>query len=194
MYAYPAQGGEGVDAYVIDTGINIEHQDFEGRAVWGVTIPERERDTDGLGHGTHVAGTIGGKTYGVAKKVTLIAVKVLNSRGSGTTSDVIAGIEWAAAASQKSGKKSLANMSLGGGQSTALNRAVEAAIAGGMQFAVAAGNSNANACYSSPSSVATAVCVGASNIYDKRAYFSNYGKCVSIFAPGMLLTNVNNCV
>lgn len=195
-YLYAAEGGEGVDAYVIDTGTNIEHVDFEGRANWGKTIPSGDADIDGNGHGTHCSGTIAGKKYGVAKKAKVYAVKVLRSNGSGTMADVVAGVEWAAKAhidqvkAAKDGKRkgfkgSVANMSLGGGKTKALDDTVNAAVTVGIHFAVAAGNDNADACNYSPAAAAKAVTVGASAIDDTRAYFSNYGKCTDIFAPGL---------
>ena len=138
-YLYTEDGGEGVDAYVIDTGTNIDHVDFEGRAHWGKTIPVGDPDEDGNGHGTHCSGTIAGKKFGVAKKANVYAVKVLKSNGSGTMSDVVKGVEWAAishtdkVAAAKKGKSkkfkgSVANMSLGGGKSTTLDLAVNAAV------------------------------------------------------------------
>ncbi|KAK1758509.1 peptidase S8/S53 domain-containing protein [Echria macrotheca] len=195
-YLYAAEGGEGVDAYVIDTGTNVEHVDFEGRAKWGKTVPEGDADVDGNGHGTHCSGTIAGKKYGVAKKANVYAVKVLRSNGSGTMADVIAGVEWAAEShiknvkAAKDGKRkgfkgSVANMSLGGGKTRTLDDTVNAAVAAGLHFAVAAGNDNADACNYSPAAAADAVTVGASAIDDSRAYFSNYGKCTDIFAPGL---------
>lgn len=191
-YVYAPETGHGVDAYVIDTGINTEHDDFEGRAVWGMTIPEDDADEDGNGHGTHCSGTIAGKKYGVAKKANLIAVKVLGSNGSGSMSDVVKGVEWTVNShldkvkSKKKGfKGSVANMSLGGGKSPALDRAVNGAVKAGVHFAVAAGNDNRDACDYSPASAELAVTVGASTLGDERAYFSNYGKCTDIFAPGL---------
>ena len=195
-YLYSTDGGEGVDVYVIDTGTNIEHVDFEGRAHWGKTIPANDEDADGNGHGTHCSGTIAGKKYGVAKKANVYAVKVLKSNGSGTMSDVVKGVEWAAISHVKSteaakkGKKkgfkgSAANMSLGGGKSVTLDLAVNGAVDAGLHFAVAAGNDNADACNYSPAAADKAVTVGASNLADERAYFSNYGKCTDIFAPGL---------
>ncbi|KAK9447242.1 peptidase S8/S53 domain-containing protein [Limtongia smithiae] len=192
QYVYDAEGGEGVTAYVIDTGINVDHVDFEGRALWGKTIPTGDADADGNGHGTHCSGTVAGSKYGIAKKATVVAVKVLRSNGSGTMSDVIKGVEFAAeshAAEAKAGKKgwkgSVANMSLGGGKSPALDMAVNAAVDMGIHFAVAAGNDNADACSYSPAAADKAVTVGASTLGDERAYFSNFGKCVDIFAPGL---------
>ncbi|KAI8813716.1 peptidase S8/S53 domain-containing protein [Cladochytrium replicatum] len=187
-YEYEADAGDGVTAYIVDTGINIEHVDFEGRAVWGKTIPDGDPDRDDNGHGTHVAGTVGGKKYGVAKKVKLVAVKVLRSSGSGTLSDVVKGIEYVLnqhiAASKKGKARSVANMSLGGGKSPSLDRAVDVAVEGGVHFAVAAGNDNQDACNYSPAASVKAITVGATNIDDEKAYFSNYGRCVNILAPG----------
>jgi len=191
-YLYAEEGGEGVDAYVIDTGTNVKHVDFEGRATWGQTIPQGDADEDGNGHGTHCSGTIAGKKFGVAKKANVYAVKVLRSNGSGTMSDVVKGVEWAAESHIKKSKKgdkkfkgSVANMSLGGGSSRTLDLAVNAAVDAGIHFAVAAGNDNADACNYSPAAAEKAVTVGASTLADERAYFSNYGKCTDIFAPGL---------
>lgn len=192
QYLYDSEGGSGVTAYIIDTGININHEEFGGRAEWGSTIPAGDADVDGNGHGTHCAGTIGSTSYGVAKDAKLVAVKVLRSNGSGSMSDVVKGVEFAAKSHQeevKAGKKgfkgSAANMSLGGGKSTALDLAVNAAVKAGLNFAVAAGNENQDACNTSPAAAENAITVGASTISDARAYFSNYGKCVDIFAPGL---------
>ena len=155
-YVYDQHGGEGVDVYVIDTGINVAHVEFDGRASWGKTIPQNDVDEDGNGHGTHCAGTIASKTYGVAKAAHVIAVKVLGSNGSGTMSDVVAGVLFAsdsaklkaeeakkefAATGKTSHKGSVANMSLGGGKSRALDQAVDSAVDEGLHFAVAAGKS-----------------------------------------------------
>ncbi|KAK6504946.1 Suppressor of the cold-sensitive snRNP biogenesis mutant brr1-1 [Arthrobotrys musiformis] len=190
-YLYSPDAGEGVNAYVIDTGTNIDHVDFEGRANWGKTIPANDEDRDGNGHGTHCSGTIAGKKYGVAKKAKVYAVKVLKSNGSGTMSDVVKGVEWAftdhvkRSKSEKGFKGSVANMSLGGGKSPTLDKAVNAAVMAGIFFAVAAGNDNRDACNYSPAAAELAVTVGASTLSDDRAYFSNHGKCVDIFAPGL---------
>lgn len=186
-YDYPESAGSDVDAYIIDTGINTQHVEFEGRATWGFAVDNVK--TDGNGHGTHVSGTVAGKTYGIAKKANLIAVKVLNSGGSGTTAGVVKGIQFAANAAKNSGKKSVANMSLGGGRSSALDSAVANAVASGLHFAVAAGNSADDACYYSPADVSTAVTVAASTSSDTLAYFSNIGKCVDIIAPGLDITS-----
>ncbi|KAL9056516.1 MAG: hypothetical protein Q9162_002892 [Coniocarpon cinnabarinum] len=195
-YLYAEDGGEGVDVYVIDTGTNIHHVDFGDRAKWERTVPQNDPDEDGNGHGTHCSGTIAGKKYGVAKKANIRAIKVLRSNGSGTMSDVVKGVEHAAEAHLKSmkdakdGKRkgfkgSAANMSLGGGKSPTLDATVNAAVDAGIHFAVAAGNDNANSCNYSPASAEKAVTVGATNLADERAYFSNYGKCNDIFAPGV---------
>lgn len=191
-YLYDTDAGKGVTAYVIDTGVNVNHEQFGGRAVWGATIPSDDTDTDGNGHGTHCAGTIGSKDYGVSKKAKIVAVKVLKSNGSGTMADVVKGVEFAANAHIKEAKEaksgfkgSTANMSLGGGKSPALDLAVNAAVKAGLHFAVAAGNDNADACNYSPAAAENAITVGASTLSDGRAYFSNYGKCVDIFAPGL---------
>ncbi|KAL9042042.1 MAG: hypothetical protein Q9180_000879 [Flavoplaca navasiana] len=195
-YLFSSDGGEGVDVYVIDTGTNYNHVDFEGRAHWGKTIPAGDADEDGNGHGTHCSGTIAGKKFGVAKKANVYAVKVLRSNGSGSMSDVVKGVEWAAirhadnVKAAKAGKKkgfkgSTANMSLGGGKSPTLDLAVNAAVDLGLHFAVAAGNDNADSCNFSPAAAEKAVTVGASTIADERAYFSNFGKCNDIFAPGL---------
>ncbi|KAF9579898.1 serine protease, partial [Lunasporangiospora selenospora] len=198
-YEYDSDGGKDVTVYVIDTGVYVDHKDFEGRATWGKTIPSGDDDVDGNGHGSHCAGTIAGKTYGVAKKANIVAVKVLRSNGSGSMSDVVGGIVFASEQHlerQKSeGSKyrgSVANMSLGGGKSRALDDAVTRAIKTGLHFAVAAGNDNKDACNYSPANVETAVTVGASTLSDDRAYFSNHGECVDIFAPGLNIKSVWN--
>ncbi|KAF9380177.1 serine protease [Mortierella sp. AD011] len=191
-YEHDPEGGDGVTVFVIDTGINVSHNDFDGRATWGATIPYGDQDVDGNGHGTHCAGTIGGTSYGVAKKAKVVAVKVLRSNGSGTMSDVVAGVDFAVqehlSLKAKKGNKyrgSVANMSLGGGKSRPLDAAVTNAVDEGLHFAVAAGNDNRDACYYSPAGVEAAVTVGASTVYDERAYFSNHGSCVDIFGPGL---------
>ncbi|KAL1924014.1 uncharacterized protein VTP21DRAFT_7049 [Calcarisporiella thermophila] len=184
-YIHDPSGGTGITAYVIDTGIDIQHPEFEGRAKWGATFAS-DGDVDGNGHGTHVAGTIGSKTYGVAKKANLVAVKVLNAQGSGTYSDVIAGINWAANDAKNNGaNKSVANMSLGGGASDSVDEAVNSAVDSGLHMAVAAGNSNDDACKYSPARASKAIGVAASDSRDQKASFSNHGKCVHIIAPGV---------
>jgi serine protease len=177
-----------VHVYVIDTGIRATHTQFGGRvSSTGFTAVNDGRGTaDCNGHGTHVAGTAAGAVYGVAKQATLHAVRVLNCNGSGTTSGVIAGVEWVTA---NHVKPAVANMSLGGGASTALDDAVRNSIAAGVTYAVAAGNSNANACNSSPARVSQALTVGSSTSGDARSSFSNFGTCVDLFAPGSSITS-----
>jgi serine protease len=176
-----------VAVYVIDTGIRASHTEFGVRVAGGFTaIADGNGTTDCNGHGTHVSGTIGGATYGIAKGVTFHPVRVLNCSGSGTTSGVIAGIDWVTA---NRILPAVANMSLGGGASTALDDAVRRSAAAGITYAVAAGNSNADACGSSPARVSQALTVGASTSGDVRSSFSNFGTCVDIFAPGSSITS-----
>ncbi|EUC44496.1 hypothetical protein COCMIDRAFT_98113 [Bipolaris oryzae ATCC 44560] len=185
-YTYDTSGGEGTCAYIIDTGIQVNHPEFEGRATWLANYADSS-NTDGNGHGTHVAGTIGSKTYGVAKKTQLYAVKVLNASGSGTNSGVIAGINFVAtdATTRSCPNGAVANMSLGGSRSTAVNSAAANAVTAGVFFAVAAGNSAANAANYSPASEPTVYTVGATDSSDRLATFSNYGTSVDILAPGV---------
>lgn len=180
-YTYTTTG-TGVNVYVIDTGIRRTHVDFGGRASVGFdAIGDGRNGSDCNGHGTHVAGTIGGATWGVAKAVRLFAVRVLNCSGSGTTSGVISGVNWVTANHRK---PAVANMSLGGGISSSLDSAVSNSIAAGVTYAVAAGNSNTNAANSSPARVGAAITVGSSTSSDARSSFSNFGSVVDIFAPG----------
>jgi subtilisin family serine protease len=180
-YTYMTTGA-GVNVYVIDTGIRRSHTQFGGRAVVGFDAINDGRNTsDCNGHGTHVAGTIGGSTYGVAKGVRLFAVRVLRCNGSGTTSGVIAGVDWV---TRNRVTPAVANMSLGGGASTALDTAVRNSIAAGVTYAVAAGNANTNASGQSPARVGEAITVGATTQSDARSSFSNFGSVVDIFAPG----------
>ncbi len=182
--------GQGVHAYIIDTGVRATHQEFSGRMGNGADfVGDGNGTNDCNGHGTHVAGTTGGTTYGVAKAVTLHAVRVLNCQGSGATSGVIAGVDWVTANHATS---SVANMSLGGGVSTSLDNAVANSINSGVSYAIAAGNSNANACNSSPARVPAANTVGATTSTDARSSFSNFGTCLDIFAPGSSITSAWN--
>ncbi|MCY1138720.1 S8 family peptidase [Actinoplanes sp. Pm04-4] len=184
-YTYPTTASN-VTAYIIDTGIRYTHNEFSGgRATAGYDAVGTGA-VDCNGHGTHVAGTVGGTTYGVAKQVRLVGVRVLNCSGSGTTAGVIAGVNWVG---QQTARPAVANMSLGGGVSTTLDNAVNNAISRGITFALAAGNSSANACNSSPSRVAAAITVGATTSTDARASYSNYGTCLDIFAPGSSITS-----
>ena len=222
-YVYPSTGA-GVTAYIVDTGIDVNHQDFGGRARLGFdainpppdpdptpsptptppptadpdpepTEPAADRGAlstnanggDCNGHGTHVAGTVGGAKYGVAKGVKLVAVRVLDCDGSGTTEQVLAGIDWV---TENAVKPAVANMSLGSDEiDRVLNDAVANSIASGVTYAVAAGNEDDNACKSSPAAVSTAITVGATDRVDFRAWFSNYGRCVDTFAPGVNITS-----
>jgi serine protease len=177
----------GVHAYIIDTGIRATHAQFTGRIGNGFTaVSDGNGTNDCNGHGTHVAGTVGGTTYGVAKGVTLHAVRVLGCNGSGTTSGVIAGVDWV---TSNHASPAVANMSLGGGASTALDTAVTNSINSGVVYAIAAGNSNANACNSSPARVGAALTVGATTNTDARSSFSNFGTCLDLFAPGSSITS-----
>ncbi len=191
-FTYTATGS-GVTAYVIDTGIRLDHAHFGGRARSGYDAVDGGSADDCNGHGTHVAGTVGGSAYGVAKAVSLVAVRVLNCAGSGTNAGVIAGIDWVTAHHQP-GQPAVANMSLGGGASTAVDSAVSRSISDGVTYAVAAGNGNSlgipqNACFSSPARVTAALTVAASDRSDRPASFSNYGSCVDLFAPGVNITS-----
>ncbi|GAA2583095.1 S8 family serine peptidase [Actinomadura fulvescens] len=171
-----------VTAYIVDTGIMTSHADFGGRAKSGYDFVDKDADaTDCNGHGTHVAGTVGGAAHGVAKGVKLVGVRVLSCTGSGSTAGVIAGVDWVTA---NAAKPAVANMSLGGGVSSTLDAAVERAVASGVTFAVAAGNDNKNACNASPARTPGALTVGATTSADARASFSNYGSCLDLFAPG----------
>jgi len=196
---YPHSGSNpdaGSNCYIIDTGIYTAHNDFNGRAVWGFSADPSWSKTDDHGHGTHVASTVGGTRHGVCKAVNLIAVRVLGPDGFGTTAGVIAGVNWCVSDNNANGRgrRAVGNMSLGGGLSTALNSAVNAASLGGVIIVAAAGNDNRDACNGSPASATNCISVGASSFgpgdgtddsIDTRAYFSNYGRnCVHTFAPG----------
>ncbi|MFF8938076.1 S8 family serine peptidase [Streptomyces paradoxus] len=189
-YTYPDGAGDGVTAYVIDTGVRISHKDFAGRATSGFDAVDNDNDaSDGNGHGTHVAGTIAGTAHGVAKKAKIVAVRVLDDNGSGTTEQVIAGIDWVAKNHQG---PSVANMSLGGGADPAIDEAVKKAIAAGVTFGVAAGNDSADAGQGSPARVAEAITVASSTKDDKQSDFSNFGSVVDIYAPGSDVTSAWN--
>lgn len=191
-YLYEDAAGRGVTSYVLDTGIDINHEDFEGRAVWGAVIPDNDEASDLNGHGTHCAGIIGSRHFGVTKNTNLVAVKVLRSNGEGTVSDVIKGIEYVVKdhidSSKKGGPKfkgSTANLSLGSSKSPAMEMAVNAAVESGVHFAIAAGNEDEDACLSSPAGAEKSITVGASTFSDDRAFFSDWGTCVDVFAPGV---------
>lgn len=198
-YIYDTTAGSGVKVYVVDTGILTTHSQFGGRATFGANFISGSPDTDENGHGTHCAGTIGGSTYGtsscyygssgwlitclgVAKKVSLVAVKVLDGDGSGTNSGVISGIQWVA---NNAPAGSVLSMSLGGSYSAAVNNAVAAAVTKGVTVVVAAGNDGEDASNSSPASTPSAITVGAIDSTDAKPSFSNYGSILDIFAPGV---------
>jgi subtilisin family serine protease len=185
-YAYSTTASN-VTAYIIDTGLSTSHTDFGGRASSGYDFVDNDTDAnDCNGHGTHVAGTVGGATYGIAKGVKLVGVRVLGCDGRGANSGIIKAIDWVAA---HAAKPAVANMSLGGSASPALDAAVERAVTAGITVAVAAGNDNANACNTSPARARDALTVGATTSTDARASFSNYGSCLDLFAPGYQITS-----
>jgi subtilisin family serine protease len=185
--------GSGVKAYIIDTGIRSTHSEFGGRVVQGTDTVDGGAADDCHGHGTHVAGTVGGATHGVAKGATLVAVRVLNCSGSGTTSGVIAGVDWVTG-NHQAGQPAVANMSLGGSASSSLDAAVRNSIADGVSYAIAAGNGNVagkqqDACKSSPARVTEAMTISATDRSDRKASWANYGSCVDWFAPGVGITS-----
>ncbi|MEO3975972.1 S8 family peptidase [Streptomyces sp. CAU 1734] len=189
-YTYPDSAGQGVTAYVIDTGVRVSHADFGGQAVDGYDAVDNDNVAqDGNGHGTHVAGTIAGTAYGVAKNARIVGVRVLNNAGSGTTAQVVAGIDWV---TRNAVKPAVANLSLGGGADATLDAAVRNSIASGVTYAIAAGNSNANAVNYSPARVTEALTVGSTTNTDARSSFSNFGSVVDVFAPGSSITSAWN--
>jgi subtilisin family serine protease len=186
-YTWPGRGGAGVTVYVIDTGIRIAHKDFGGRASYGWDFVDNDRTAaDGNGHGTHVAGTVAGSRYGVAKQAKVVAVRVLDDQGAGTTAQVIAGIDWV---TRHARKPAVANLSLGGFANAQLDAAVRNSIASGVTYAVSAGNEGLPAGLYSPARVTQAITVGAADRKDTRAAFSNWGRSVDLFAPGVGITS-----
>ena len=189
-YTYPNTASN-VRAYIIDTGIRITHTDFGGRAIWGTNTVGDGNNTDCHGHGTHVAGTVGGTSHGVAKGVQLTAVKVLSCSGSGSFAGIVAGVDYVT--SNHTSGPAVANMSLGGtGSNAALEDAVRNSIADGVVYAIASGNSNSDACNFTPARTPEAITVNASDINDARASFSNFGTCTDIFGPGVNITSAWN--
>lgn len=186
-YTYPGSAGQGVTAYIIDTGVHVTHQDFGGRAVYGYDAIDGDNlADDGYGHGTHVAATVAGTAYGVAKKAKIVAVRVLDNNGSGTISGTIAGIDWV---TQHAAKPAVVNMSLSSSANSALDTAVRNSIAAGITYAVAAGNYGADVSAYSPARVSEAITVGATTSSDARDSYSNYGSSVDLFAPGSSITS-----
>ncbi|BBC32864.1 Peptidase families S8 and S53 [Streptomyces graminofaciens] len=189
-YTWPESAGRGATVYVIDTGIRISHKDFGGRASYGWDFVQNDKKAqDGNGHGTHVAATVAGTKYGVAKQAEVVAVRVLDDAGSGTTAQVIAGIDWV---TQHARKPAVANMSLGGLANAQLDAAVRNSIASGVTYAVAAGNDGLAASLYSPARVKQAITVGATGKGDARANFSNWGASLDLFAPGVSITSASN--
>jgi cerevisin len=191
VYKYKSSAGEGVDVYILDTGIMISHNDFEGRATWGFTAGGQGfPNSDGNGHGTHCAGTVAGKQYGVAKQAALIAVKVLGDNGSGSFSGIIEGIDWVVQQRQVTGRPSIMSLSLGGNKFDAVDDAIDAAAAAGVHNSISAGNDNGkDACTVSPAGASQAFTVAASDINDEMASFTNLGPCVDVFAPGVSIVS-----
>jgi subtilisin family serine protease len=188
-YHWPRSAGAGVTVYVIDTGVRITHDDFGGRASYGWDFVGGDGvAADGNGHGTHVAGTVAGTALGVAKKAKVVAVRVLDDAGAGTTAQAIAGIDWV---TRHAHKPAVANLSLGGGYNAALDAAVRTSVRSGVTYTVAAGNVGQPAALHSPADVREAITVGATDSEDARAAFSNYGSAVDLFAPGVSITSAS---
>lgn len=181
-YVYDGSAPAGTTVYVVDTGVYAEHEQFQGRASMGANFITLEEDSDDNGHGTHCSGTIGGKDYGVYKTAQIVGVKVLDYSGSGTAAGVISGIQWV---TNSSVPHSVLSMSLGGGYSASINAAVASAVDAGITVVVAAGNANEDASLFSPASEPSAITVGATDSSDTRAYFSNFGPLLDVFAPGV---------
>lgn len=184
-YTYPATAGAGVDVYVVDTGIDVSHPEFSGRAINMMNYVTHERITDLNGHGTHVAGIVGATTYGVAKSVTLRSIKVLDKHGSGVVSNVIAAINYVISANAAHAHPAVLNLSFSGSPSAVLNAAVNGANSAGIPVVVPAGNESQDACTTSPAGASGAIAVAASDLADHHASFSNYGPCITLYAPGV---------
>jgi cerevisin len=187
-FSYGQPAGDNVDVYIIDTGVNTAHSEFEGRASFGFAAGTMQK-IDGHGHGTHCAGTAAGKTYGVAKKANIIGVKVLSDNGQGTTSNIVEGLGWVLNNTLSTGRRSIGSMSLGGDPSDALEEAVTKCLNAGITIVAAAGNSAKDASTASPARIPGVITVGASDINNGMASFSNFGSVVDIFAPGVDITS-----
>ncbi|MDJ1131315.1 S8 family peptidase [Streptomyces iconiensis] len=189
-YTYPDGGGAGVTAYVLDTGVRIGHKDFGGRASYGYdAVDDDSTAQDGNGHGTHVAGTVAGAKYGVAKKAKIVAVRVLDNDSWGTTEQIVGGVDWV---TKNHKGPSVANMSLGGEQNIAMDEAVKRSIAAGVTYAISAGNDTQDATKASPARVPEAITVAASDVADNQAAFSNFGKRVDLYGPGVDIVSASN--
>ncbi|MEU5837631.1 S8 family peptidase [Streptomyces diacarni] len=192
-YTYPDSAGAGVTAYVVDSGIRVSHQDFGGRAANGYDVVDDDKTAqDGANHGTHVAGTIAGTKYGIAKKADLVAVRILGDDNKGTTADAVAGIDWMIKDHEGEEGPAVANMSIGGFKDYALDEAVERAVDAGITCVVAAGNYSSDASEASPARVPEAITVAASDQNDKQTDFSSYGKSVDLYAPGIDVVSASN--
>lgn len=191
VYKFPTSAGQGVDVYVLDSGLEVSHADFEGRAKVAASFVQGEDGRDFSGHGTHVAGTIAGKTFGVAKKANVFGIKVIGKNGVGYDSNIIAGISYVMK-NKRAGIKSVINLSLGGHKSRALDEAVGHAVDAGIVVVVAAGNDRVNACGISPAGAKDSLTVGATDKNDRVARFSNFGECVRMYAPGVNIASTSN--
>lgn len=187
MFSGASLTNDNIDVYVLDTGVEITHQEFpNNQAIWGGNFADNI-NSDCHGHGTHVASTVAGSTVGISRGTRIIAVKVLGCNGSGSYSGIIQAISWVVSQAQQTGRLSIINMSLGGGYSEALTYAVREAFNSGVYVVVAAGNENDNACSYSPANVPEAITVAATDESDSKAWFSNWGSCVDVYAPGACL-------
>jgi subtilisin family serine protease len=186
------ENGAGVRVYVLDTGVFVDHADIRGRATWGANFITGSIDGDRNGHGSHCAGTIGGSEFGVAKQTHIVAVKVLSDQGSGSYGGIIEGINWVVKdlQAQPAGTRGIISMSLGGGSDGGMQPSIQAAKEAGIPVVAAAGNSNADACFFYPAGFPECITVGATDAEDVRSYFSNWGQCVDIFAPGTGITSI----
>ncbi|MBO8185438.1 S8 family peptidase [Streptomyces spirodelae] len=192
-YTYPGSAGSGVTAYVIDSGVRVSHQDFGGRAANGRDIVDNDKTAqDGANHGTHVAGTIAGTKYGIAKKAKIVAVRILGNDNRGSTADAVAGIDWMIRHHKAEGGPAVANMSIGGFKDYALDEAVKRAVAAKITVVASAGNDSGNASAASPARVTQAITVAASDQRDRQGSFSNYGKVVDLYAPGVDIISASN--